>query len=99
MTNKPGQGVTFGSRKGVKQTPPLQCYTCLRRDGMQADARNVRSTGATQMLADSRHKGKRRRHSELICSHGHKWWSCHPAARTLDRRVDLAQQVETGAVE
>ncbi len=97
MTNKPGQGVTFGSRKGVKQTPPLQCYTCLRRgEGFREDAANVRATGATQMLMVDQ---KRRRHSELICSHGHKWWSRHPGARKLDRRVDLAQQVETGAVQ
>ncbi len=99
--NKPGQGVTFGSRKGAKQTPTLQCHRCLRRDDLRDDARNVRATGATQMLADSRSKakGKKRLHSELICAHGHKWWSRHPAAHKLDRRVDFAQQVETGAVE
>lgn len=76
-------------------TTAVRCHSCLKDARFKADAVNVTATGATQMLMV---EGRKRRHSEILCSHGHKWWSRHPDAAKLDRAKDYEQQAETGRV-
>lgn len=83
------------NRSYRRNGPPLRCAHCLRDETFKNDADKVTATGATQMLTVN---GQKKLHSELLCSHGWKWWSRHKDAHTLDRATDYQQQVDAGRI-